>query len=391
MEKFQITNDLSVFWSITEKDGSPYRLSDKTVRVFVTHPRGRMDVTDEVTIQDNVISWLFRGSRQRYLGTYQLTAEIQATPADRIVKRDIPEAFALVSSSQYEQTEKRDPDINDSGRLTLSTSLDVFHIQPIIPQIGPNGNWWVDGADTGIPATGIKFAIERTVYLTENGTGDHKATFEISEEERAYNRQTFEMARNDQPVFISLNGAFAPVVTSGHQRVVFNIVADVGEASAPTLISNYLTIYPNGDATATLCFVQAGGVDISLRDEVLKNEEVYAAAVNDLNTRMIETNAALSTEVSTREKLSSDAQELTARVASNEEVTSVSYNDLNTRIESNRQHSENTYATKNALAEAVASINTIIAENEEVIAATLNDLLARINTLATKVEQLENA
>ena len=112
---------------------------------------------------------------------------------------------------------------------------------------------------------------------------------------------------------------------------------------------------------------------------------------NDLNTRMIETNAALSTEVSTREKLSSDAQELTARVASNEEVTSVSYNDLNTRIESNRQHSENTYATKNALAEAVASINTTIAENEEVIAATLNDLLARINTLATKVEQLENA
>ena len=121
------------------------------------------------------------------------------------------------------------------------------------------GNIVIEGGE-GSGGGGLQYAIERTVYLTENGTGDHKATFEISEEERAYNRQTFEMARNDQPVFVSLNGAFAPVVTSGPQRVVFNIVADVGEASAPTLISNYLTIYPNGDATATLSFIQTGSI-----------------------------------------------------------------------------------------------------------------------------------
>ena len=170
MEKFRISNDLSIFWSITNKDGSPYTLSDKTVRLFVTHPRGRVEVTPDITIQDNVICWLFRGSKQRYLGTYRITAEIQATPADRTIRKDIPEAFELVSSTQYEQTETGRPDINEEGELTLATSLDIFQIKPIIPQVGPNRNWWVDGADTGKSSVGLtayEFAKEQGYEGTE--------------------------------------------------------------------------------------------------------------------------------------------------------------------------------------------------------------------------------
>lgn len=165
MEKFRISNDLYIFWSITNKDGSPYTLSDKTVRLFVTHPRGRMDVTSDITVQDNVICWLFRGSRQRYLGTYKITVEIQASPADRTIRKDIPEAFELVSSTQYEQTEIGRPDINEAGELTLATSLDIFQIKPIIPQVGPNGNWWVDGVDTGNPTRGEKGDVVDASYM----------------------------------------------------------------------------------------------------------------------------------------------------------------------------------------------------------------------------------
>ena len=170
MEKFRINNDLSIFWSITEKDGSPYTLSDKTVRLFVTSPRGRMDVTSDITVQDNVICWLFRGSRQRYLGTYKITVEIQASPADRTIRKDIPEAFELVSSTQYEQTEIGRPEINEEGELTLATSLDIFQIKPIIPQVGPNRNWWVDGSDTGKSSVGLtayEFAKEQGYQGTE--------------------------------------------------------------------------------------------------------------------------------------------------------------------------------------------------------------------------------
>lgn len=128
-----------------------------------------------------------------------------------------------------------------------------------------------------------------------------------------------------------------------------------------------------------------------LVENMLDNEEVYAAAVNDLNTRLVETNATIATEVSTRESLSNDVQSLTDRITSNEEVTATSYNELNDRIEANYQHGEETYATNTSLAEEVAAITTTIVENEEVVAATLNDLLARIDALTTRIEILENA
>lgn len=127
-----------------------------------------------------------------------------------------------------------------------------------------------------------------------------------------------------------------------------------------------------------------------LVENMLENEEVYASAVNDINTRLVETNATIATEVSTRERLSNDVQSLTDRITSNEDVTATSYNELNTRIDNNYQYGETTYATKAELIEEITGMTNSIVENEEVIAATLNDLLARIDALVTRVEQLEN-
>lgn len=141
-----------------------------------------------------------------------------------------------------------------------------------------------------------------------------------------------------------------------------------------------------------------GNIDVLTKDlydnileEMLVNEEVYAAGVNDLNSRLLETNDALNSEVASREELSEEVQALTDRVTSNEEVTATSYNELNSRIESNYQHGEEAYATKTELADEVSTINAAIVDNEEVIAATLNDLLSRIESLTTRIEQLENA
>ena len=83
--------------------------------------------------------------------------------------------------------------------------------------------------------------------------------------------------------------------------------------------------------------------------------------------------------------------ELVENMLENEEVYAAAVNDLNTRVENNRQHSETTYATKAELLGEITYMTNSIVENEEVIAATLNDLLARIDALVTRVEQLENA
>ena len=136
----------------------------------------------------------------------------------------------------------------------------------------------------------------------------------------------------------------------------------------------------------------------NLTNDVLDNEEIYAAAVNDLNMRVVNTDSTLSTEISNRESLQTEFQTFKTQVTENEEVWTIALTDINDRIDINYQHGKDTYATKNSLSTEIQTINTVITDNEEVIAATLTDLnnqIASLNVLITdltnRIETLENA
>ena len=200
MEKFRIGNDLTVFWAILDDDSQPYDLTGRTVKIFLTHPRGRMEITQDVNIQGNVISWLFRGRQQRYLGVYKLTVEIFSSPSTRVLRRDIDQAFSLVSATLYVEESNGRPQINETGKLTLSTILEVYQIMPIVPQIGPNSNWWVDGVDTGKPSTGMsayEFAKENGYTGTEEEyAAECAAVPTLNEESRVATAAASEAADN---------------------------------------------------------------------------------------------------------------------------------------------------------------------------------------------------
>ena len=200
MEKFRIGNDLTVFWAILDDDSQPYDLSGRTVKIFLTHPRGRMEITQDVNIQGNVISWLFRGRQQRYLGVYKLTVEIFSSPTTRVLRRDIDQAFSLVSATLYVEESNGRPEINETGKLTLSTILEVYQIMPIVPNVGPNGNWWVDGVDTGKPSTGMsayEFAKENGYTGTEEEyAAECAAVPTLNEESRVATAAASEAADN---------------------------------------------------------------------------------------------------------------------------------------------------------------------------------------------------
>ena len=200
MEKFRIGNDLTVFWAILDDDSQPYDLSGRTVKIFLTHPRGRMEITQDVNIQGNVISWLFRGRQQRYLGVYKLTVEIFSSPTTRVLRRDIDQAFSLVSATLYVEESNGRPEINETGKLTLSTILEVYQIMPIVPNVGPNGNWWVDGVDTGKPSTGMsayEFAKENGYTGTdEEYAAECAAVPTLNEESRVATAAASEAADN---------------------------------------------------------------------------------------------------------------------------------------------------------------------------------------------------
>lgn len=160
MNRYRIGFDMTVLWAIYERDCvTPYNLSDKEVRMFITHDRGREPV--EVTktqlpdgTVNNVIRWFWPGVKQRILGPYTLTLEILTSADKRVIRKDVCDAFILVGRDCLATEDEGEANINEGGEITLASSLDIYRISPIIPQIGENGNWFVDGVDTGRPAKG---------------------------------------------------------------------------------------------------------------------------------------------------------------------------------------------------------------------------------------------
>lgn len=131
--RFRIGNDLTIFWAINNRDGSPYDLDGKEVRLFMTHERGREEVEAQITqlepgIRNNVIRWDFKAADQRILGTYTLTLVVLESGTHRELTKDYGEAFTLVGRSEME-SEEGDANISIGGDLILSTKLDVYRIQ----------------------------------------------------------------------------------------------------------------------------------------------------------------------------------------------------------------------------------------------------------------------
>ena len=123
---------MTILWSITNKDGSPFPLAGKKVHLYYTCERGRYEA--EIEIQnDNVIAWSFLGSDQKTLGDYTLTVEILQSDGKRAIRKDVCNAFTLVGKNCEEKYDLGEAYINEGGRLTLTTELDIYRISPIIP------------------------------------------------------------------------------------------------------------------------------------------------------------------------------------------------------------------------------------------------------------------
>lgn len=154
---------MTVVWSIYDHTGAAYNLKGKEVRLYYTCERGRFEVDFEIQGTNEVV-WSFLGREQKVIGDYTLSLEIIESAGKRRIFKDYCNAFTLVGKS-CEETALGNPNISEDGNIVLSSKLDVYKIQPIIPTVGSNSNWFVDGTDTGKPSTG-KSAYE---YAKEKG------------------------------------------------------------------------------------------------------------------------------------------------------------------------------------------------------------------------------
>lgn len=153
---------MTIIWSVTNKDGSPFPLAGKDVHLYYTCERGRFEAA--IQIQNNVVSWDFVGRDQKVLGGYTLTLEILQSGGKRIIRRDICNAFVLVGKGCEESDNLGDADINEGGEIALVSELDIYRISPIVPYI-KDGEWWIDDFATGEPARGEKGDVVDAAYM----------------------------------------------------------------------------------------------------------------------------------------------------------------------------------------------------------------------------------
>ena len=166
--RYRIGNDITILWAINNRDGSPFNMANKEIRLFVTNSRGREEVEATLTtLEDgsvsNVIRWDYSADKQKALGLYKLEAEIY-TNEHKKIRKDISEAFTLVSLSEQEEGEEGEANIYNGGELILSSTLDVYRFGIPKVEIGTNGNWYIDEADTGVSALGGGPGLVKILY-----------------------------------------------------------------------------------------------------------------------------------------------------------------------------------------------------------------------------------
>lgn len=143
MEKIRIGNDISVTWGIVNS-GEPYDLSGKDLKLYLSSPnRIRVEIQD-FQVQGNVISFVFYGKDQKAAGIYSCTL-VENEGQEGMMTVDSCNVFQLVDWSCRAVSDS-------SAAIDLQSDILVNVVHPIIPEIGENGHWWIDGKDTGKPA-----------------------------------------------------------------------------------------------------------------------------------------------------------------------------------------------------------------------------------------------
>jgi rubrerythrin len=116
----------------------------------------------------------------------------------------------------------------------------------------------------------------------------------------------------------------------------------------------------------------------NLANEIVANEEVVAAAFNDVNERINAISENVSGTTVTKEELESTVETINQTISDNKSATDTAIEGLETSI-GNVDAKFANYATTESLTTEITNLTNEIIANEEVHAAALNDLNERLN------------
>ena len=169
------------------------------------------------------------------------------TPVDDIVSDTSENAIQNKVIKKYVDDLENDIKTNPSEYVKLKTINGK--------NIYGSGNIVIEGGEGG---AGLQYSEERTVYLTKASIAVDE-TFEITEEEREYNIETFNKMWDDHRVFITWSGMyFNPIQASKgdiYGDATFQVVAEIDGI----LVTCSIKVDTNGDAALELKEIKTGG------------------------------------------------------------------------------------------------------------------------------------
>lgn len=249
MKRIRIGNDINIAWAIMREDGNPFDLSNGRVSLYLKNYVRKEEVKG-FSVEGNVISWTFLGKNQRNTGNHSLEMVINEG-ADGMITTDACDFVCLVPCSC--KTGGSDDDGVRTESIELATTLEYV-------------------ASVGYDDTEIREAI--------SGLNEDLAELTKTVEDLAKD------LKNKQDTIESNEKVTAAALTDIDSRMKQAVATFEREdtaikaslAEAQTAIAD---IQDNGATKAELT-----QVDTALRDEILSNERVTAAALNDLNGKI---------------------------------------------------------------------------------------------------------
>lgn len=279
--------------------------------------------------------------------------------------KDTQDLQGIIAAIEQQIASKQDK-INDLETIRSGAAKGATSIQKVKTINGQS----IEGeGDLVIEAGGgLKYSIERTVYLTKMDLfGEIEDTFEITEEQREYNRETVRLASdNEMPVTLNKGGQIFAPYTSGSSEARF-IASYVDETETWSFT---IFINDNGNAEGACKVIPMGATKeelatkqdaISDLDAIRSGAAKGATAIQSVktingNSIVGEGDITIQADVdtsafATKEELNA----LQTEVINNEEVTAAAINDLNTRIGA----AADTAYVDNAIASAITlTLNT---------------------------------
>ena len=141
---FPINDPLTIVWHLSKPDGTPFNLNGYSYRLFYKNGKGKNEAASTaVTASGDTISFEYSTEMPRFTGMYALQLLLYQNNK-LLVDLNYNDAFGFdtipVSGSNPSQSQEV-----SGGIVHLYTVAEYYLLAPVVPVVGDDGFWWVNG------------------------------------------------------------------------------------------------------------------------------------------------------------------------------------------------------------------------------------------------------